>query len=62
MNAQPDQIPAHYFERGDYEVWGKKSQEYTAPLVLIASGLCLETARAFNWRDKEIRQGKQTVN
>lgn len=51
-------IPSHFFEDGDYEVWATRYNGHGAPVVLIASGLSLKTARAFNWPNKEIRRMK----
>lgn len=46
-------IPAHFFERGDYEVWSNGR--------LIANNVCLETARAYNWPNKVIKLNGEIV-
>jgi hypothetical protein len=48
-------VPAHFFDKGKYEVWAKKCNDYNAPLCLIAGDLSLKTARFYNWPDKQIR-------
>lgn len=46
--------PSHFFDPGPYEVWASKDRN-PEDISLIAAGLCLETAKAFNWPHKEIR-------
>jgi acyl-CoA synthetase (NDP forming) len=55
-------VPSHFFEKGPYEVWAAKNYERNAPIVMIASGVCLETAKAFNWRRKEIRLNGEIID
>lgn len=54
-------IPSHFFKNGDYEVWATKRQEYGAPLCLIAGNLTLETAKSFDWPNREIRRNGKVV-
>lgn len=47
-------VPSHYFDKGDYEVWAKRGYDGGMKLELIANGLSLRTAQAYNWPYKEI--------
>lgn len=48
-------IPSHFFDKGEYEVWAKRSYDGGMKLELIAGNLSIKTARAYNWPYKEIR-------
>ena len=61
MKADFEPIPSHFFEKGEYEVWAAKSHNYDAPVVRIAQGLCLKTAKAYDWPKKEIRLNGKKV-
>ncbi len=63
----PDLVPSHFFEHGNFEVWspmyewkgGKQAGKRT--MQKIAGELSEETAKAFDWPGKEIRQNKNNL-
>lgn len=59
--AHCDSVPSHFFDTGRYEVWAKRYDSHSAPVVKIADGLSLASAQAFNWRDKQIRLNGKVI-